>query len=54
LNINKTHYSDKENNILIEISNYCNYNCLNKLKCLEEDCVLFRIEKIITNDLTPI
>ena len=35
--------------ILLEISNYCTI-CHIHDKCVEEDCVLFRIEIIILND----
>lgn len=39
-----------KNKILLEISNYCTI-CPIHDKCIEEDCVLFRIEIIILNDI---
>lgn len=35
-----------KNKILTEITNHCE-NCPNRECCPEEECVLFRIEKII-------
>lgn len=37
-----------KNKILLEISNYCTI-CPIHDKCVEDDCVLFRIETIILN-----
>lgn len=36
-----------ENKILNEITNFCE-ECLNKECCPEEDCILYRIEQIVT------
>ncbi len=35
-----------KNKILIEISEYCR-NCHLSNKCIEEECILFRIEKLL-------
>ena len=45
---NNTKYSDTEYLILNEITGFCNYDCGNKLNCAEEECVLFRIEKMVS------
>ena len=37
----------KEEEILNEITAFCE-NCLNREKCIEKECVLFRIEQIVT------
>lgn len=39
----------KKGLILNNISNYCN-KCNNKERCSENKCILFRIEKEITNE----
>lgn len=36
--------------ILLEISKYCE-NCPINNKCVEEECVLFRIEKLILEEI---
>ena len=36
-----------EENILNEITNFCSNECGNTQNCAEEDCVLYRIEKIV-------
>lgn len=38
-----------EQKILNEITNFCN-ECSSKEQCSEEDCVLYRIEKLITKE----
>ena len=48
---NDSKYNDKEYSILQEVSEFCLYECSNKLNCLEEKCILFRIEKIITKQI---
>ena len=40
--------NDKLNKILYEITNFCE-ECSSNTNCPEEECVLFRIEQIITN-----
>ena len=37
-----------ENEILSEIYSYCE-NCKNRLSCVENECILFRIENLIIN-----
>jgi len=36
--------------VMNEITNFCENECGNKECCSEEVCILFRIEKIITNN----
>lgn len=36
-----------KNRILLEIANFCEY-CNSNCCCPEDECILFRIEKIIT------
>ena len=40
-------YTEQENNILNEITNFCENHCGLCQECPEEECVLFRIEKLI-------
>lgn len=40
-----------EDKILNEITNFCE-TCASKEECSEEDCVLYRIEKIINPSIT--
>ncbi|MBP5407736.1 MAG: hypothetical protein J6Y42_01190 [Bacilli bacterium] len=37
--------------ILNEISDFCNNECPSHSNCSEEDCVLYRIEKIILEEV---
>lgn len=37
----------KINEIMNEISYFCEHECGNLMYCLEEECVLFRIEQIL-------
>ena len=39
-----------ENKILLEISNFCENKCDENQNCVEENCVLFRIERLIHDD----
>jgi hypothetical protein len=48
--INDTKYTDDEFNILMEISNYCECDCGNKENRSEEECILFRVERIISGN----
>lgn len=43
-------YTALENAILNEIHNFCTKECGNCKCCVEEECVLFRIEKLITKE----
>ena len=43
-------YTEKETQILNETTNFCESECGNVLNCAEEECILFRIEKIITGE----
>lgn len=43
-------YTYLENQILKQIHNFCANECGNCQHCAEEDCVLFRIERLITNE----
>ena len=40
---------DLKEKILIETTTFCE-DCPNREKCLEEECVIFRIEKILEDD----
>lgn len=42
-------YTKKEIQILNQITNFCKNDCAECECCVEDDCVLFRIEKIIEN-----
>lgn len=44
----KEKYTEQEKQILTEISEYCRNECCSCDNCPEDECVLFRIEKIIT------
>lgn len=39
-----------EEEILNEITNFCGNECGNVLNCAEDECVLYRIEKIVTRN----
>lgn len=41
--------SEKENNVLTQINNFCE-ECSEKENCVEDECVLFRIENIILGE----
>lgn len=41
-------YTKQEEEILTQITDHCQNTCPNCLNCVEKDCVLFRIEEIIT------
>lgn len=43
-------YTNLENKILKQIHDFCGKECGNCQNCAEEECVLFRIERIITNE----
>ena len=45
----KEKYTEQETQILNQISDYCQSECCSCDNCPEDDCVLFRIEKIIEN-----
>lgn len=45
-------FSETQERILSEIANFCEEQCSCVMCCPEEECVLFRIERIITNDKT--
>lgn len=40
-------YNERNRKILLEISNFCENNCAEREQCVEDDCVLYRIEQII-------
>lgn len=39
--------SDKEHEIINDIHNFCENECGVRESCPEDDCILFRIEKLI-------
>lgn len=43
-------YTALENAILNEIHNFCSNDCGNCKCCIEEECILFRIESLITKE----
>lgn len=40
-------YNKKTSIVLDEITNFCNEECASKTNCPEDECILYRIEKII-------
>lgn len=40
-------YTKKQQKILEEITNFCEQDCSEREQCIEEDCVLWRIEQLI-------
>ena len=47
---NPTEYSDKEYKILLLISNFCKGSCAMVESCAEDECQLWNIEQIITDN----
>lgn len=43
-------YSKKDQQILTLITNFCQNECGSCEECPEEECVLFNIEQVITQD----
>lgn len=43
-------YNEKELKIIDEISWFCIHECTNLDNCADEECILRRIEKIISGD----
>lgn len=37
-------------NVMTEISEFCAHECGNSNECSEEDCVLYRIERLVMED----
>ena len=43
-------YTKKDTKILTEITTFCENECAERECCIEEECILWRIEKLITKD----
>ena len=48
--MNETKYSDLQNEILDEISKFCEECPARDVECPEDGCVLFRIEQIVIKE----
>ena len=43
----KDKYTKKQKDILNEITTFCENECSERECCIEEDCVLYRIEQLV-------
>ena len=43
-------YTKKDTKILTQITTFCENECAERECCIEEECILWRIEKLITKD----
>lgn len=41
---------EKQKQILLEISEFCERECAERECCVEEECVLYRIEQIVVGE----